>query len=430
MGMDIITSLAGWAIQKIPAGSAFLEKFKGFSVLFPGNTIETLFFSYFQLTRGYSRAIIKTILFHYYFGGLMSIEFLFRILGMLAFAFLGGYAGESLAHQYQKDSLFYVSVLGLVGALAGLVLTPYLTTRPARALRAILGRLAAETLFAGLFGLVVGLLVAALLAFPLSLLPGALGNILPFVGVLLLTYFGISLFVMRQGDIMGLLSALGGRSSGEGGSSSSWTNLNRNILLDTSVIIDGRVGDIAKTGFLPGTLLIPRFVLNELQYVADSPDGLRRARGRRGMETIAELQKLPNVMVRVSDIDVEGMREVDDKLVVLARQLKCPVLTNDYNLNRVAELQGVTILNINELANAVKSVVLPGELLKINVIQEGKEYGQGVGYMDDGTMVVVENGKDVIGEYRDVTVTKVLQTAAGRMIFARVEEDRNGKRKK
>jgi uncharacterized protein YacL len=205
--------------------------------------------------------------------------------------------------------------------------------------------------------------------------------------------------------------------------------LNRTILLDTSVIIDGRVSDITKTGFLPGTLLIPRFVLNELQYIADSPDGLRRQRGRRGMEVLAELQKQPNILTRISDIDVDGMREVDDKLVVLARQLKCPILTNDYNLNRVAELQGVTILNINELANAVKSVVLPGEILRINVIQEGKERDQGVGYMDDGTMVVVENGRDYIGEYQEVAVTKVLQTAAGRMIFARVEEE-NGKKKK
>lgn len=358
----------------------------------------------------------------------MSVEFILRIVGMLVFAFLGGYAGKELAFQYQRDALVYTVGLGLVGALAGLVLAPYLTIRPARALRSVLGRVPAETLFAGLTGLVVGLLTAALLAFPLSLLPEPLGNILPFVGVLIFSYFGVSLFVMRQGDIMGLLSTLSGR-GGEGGSSSSWTNLNRNILLDTSVIIDGRVGDIAKTGFLPGTLLIPRFVLNELQYVADSPDGLRRARGRRGMETIAELQKLPNVMVRVSDINVEGMREVDEKLVVLARQMKCPILTNDYNLNRVAELQGVTILNINELTNAVKSVVLPGELLKINIIQEGKESYQGVGYMDDGTMVVVENGKDYIGEYKDVTVSKILQTAAGRMIFARVNEE-NGKKKK
>ena len=145
------------------------------------------------------------------------------------------------------------------------------------------------------------------------------------------------------------------------------------------MIIDGRVADIARTGFLPGTLLIPRFVLNELQYIADSPDGLRRQRGRRGMEVLTELQKLPNVLVRISDIDVEGMREVDDKLVVLGKQLKSPVLTNDYNLNRVAELQGVTVLNINELANAVKSVVLPGEVLNINVFQEGKEVGPGRG---------------------------------------------------
>ena len=361
----------------------------------------------------------------------MSFEFFLRIIGMLVFAFFGGYAGAELAINWKEDAGLFVSVFGLVGAAMGLILTPYLTTRPARAMRSTLGRLAAETLFAGLIGLVVGLLIAALLAFPLSMLPSPFGDILPFVGVLIFVYFGVTLFVMRQGDIMSMLSSFGGKSAegNGGGSSTSWTNLNRTILLDTSVIIDGRVADIAKTGFLPGTLLIPRFVLNELQYIADSPDGLRRARGRRGMDTIAELQKLPNVMTRISDIDVDGMREVDDKLVVLARQLKCPVLTNDYNLNRVAELQGVTILNINELTNAVKSVVLPGEVLRINVIQEGKEYGQGVGYMDDGTMVVVENGKEVIGEYREVTVSKILQTAAGRMIFARVDES-NGKKKK
>jgi uncharacterized protein YacL len=352
----------------------------------------------------------------------MSVEFIFRLIGLLVFAFLGGYYG-GVAGNYAGQTEFYVIIFGLVGALVGLILTPYLTTRPVRAIRSSLGRLSAETLFAGLIGLVAGLLIAALLAFPLSLLPNPFGSMLPFAGVVLFVYLSVSLFVMRQGDIMSLLSALGGR-SGNGGSSSSWTNLNRTILLDTSVIIDGRVSDIAKTGFLPGTLLIPRFVLNELQYIADSPDGLRRQRGRRGMEVLGELQQQPNILTRISDIDVDGMREVDDKLVVLARQLKCPILTNDYNLNRIAELQGVTILNINELANAVKSVVLPGEVLRINVIQEGKERDQGVGYMDDGTMVVVENGRDFIGEYQEVTVTKVLQTAAGRMIFARVEEEK------
>lgn len=354
----------------------------------------------------------------------MSVEFILRIIFMIIFAIAGGIWGHELAKFNPAEVFRYTIGIALVGALVGLILTPYFTTRPARALRALLGRVAAETLFAGLAGLIVGLLTAALLAFPLSQLPGPFGNVLPFIGVVLFSYFGVSLFVMRQGDIMSLFSSLSGRT--EGGSGTSWTNLNRTILLDTSVIIDGRVADIARTGFLPGTLLIPRFVLNELQYIADSPDGLRRQRGRRGMEVLAELQKLPNILVRVSDIDVEGVREVDDKLVVLGKQLKSPVLTNDYNLNRVAELQGVTVLNINELANAVKSVVLPGEVLNINIFQEGKEIGQGVGYMDDGTMVVVENGKEYIGEYMDVHVTKVLQTAAGRMIFGRVEES-NGK---
>lgn len=355
----------------------------------------------------------------------MSFEFVLRLIGMVVLGIAGGFWGFGLSKFSPEDALRTTLVFGLVGALAGLILTPYFTTRPARAIRSLLGRMTAETLFAGMSGLVVGLLIAALLAFPLSMLPEPFSQILPFITVLIFSYFGVSLFVMRQGDIMGLLSALSGRN--EGGGSSSWTNLNRNILLDTSVIIDGRVGDIAKTGFLPGTLLIPRFVLNELQYIADSPDGMRRQRGRRGMEVLAELQKLPNVLVRISDINVDGVREVDDKLVVLGKQLKSPILTNDYNLNRVAELQGVTVLNINELANAVKSVVLPGEALRINIMQEGKEHSQGVGYMDDGTMVVVENGRDYIGEYMDVNITKVLQTAAGRMIFGRVEEE-NGKK--
>jgi uncharacterized protein YacL len=321
----------------------------------------------------------------------MSTEFILRIIGMIIIGVAGGYTGIWLG-QFNPDQLeLYTVTFALVGALAGLILTPFLTTRPVRALRSLLGRIAAESLFAALIGLVAGLLIAALLAFPISLLPAPFGKILPFIGVLVFSYLGVSLFVMRQGDIMGLLSSFGTRQNGSG--TSSWTNANRTILLDTSVIIDGRVADIARTGFLPGTLLIPRFVLNELQYIADSPDGLRRQRGRRGMEILAELQKTSNILVRISDIDVDGVREVDDKLVILARQMRCPILTNDYNLNRVAEIQGVTILNINELANAVKSVVLPGENLTLNIIQEGKEHGQGVGYMDDGTMVVVENGK-------------------------------------
>ncbi|MBG7610341.1 MAG: PIN domain nuclease, partial [Anaerolineae bacterium] len=196
----------------------------------------------------------------------------------------------------------------------------------------------------------------------------------------------------------------------------------RKILVDTSVIIDGRIVDISRTGFLTGALLIPRFVLNELQYIADSADGLRRQRGRRGMEVLAQLQKESSIPVQISDIDVEGTREVDAKLVILARQLKCPILTNDYNLNRVAELQGVAVLNINELANSVKAALLPGERIKVDIIQEGKEKNQGVGYLDDGTMIVIEDGSDYLHHEIFVIVTKVLQTAAGRMIFARPED--------
>jgi len=353
----------------------------------------------------------------------MSIDFIFRLIGLAVFSIVGVYVGNGLSVYNPDQQLFYTLMFTFVGALFGLVVTPYITTRPIRALRKTLGRLDADTLFSGTIGLVVGLIAAALLSFPLSLLPDPVGKILPFLAVLIFCYFGVALFVTRKTDIGNILGGMSSRREENGaGGTPNWSQSGRTTLLDTSVIIDGRVADIAKTGFIPGTLLIPRFVLNELQYIADSPDNLRRARGRRGMEVLSELQKASTVVVRISDIDVEGVREVDDKLVILARQMKCPILTNDYNLNRIAELQGVAILNINELANAVKSVVLPGETMTISIIQEGKEVNQGVGYMDDGTMVVIENGNKLIGQTRDVSVTKVLQTAAGRMIFAKPEE--------
>jgi uncharacterized protein YacL len=356
----------------------------------------------------------------------MSTDFIFRLIGMVVFAIIGVIWGLSLGNVANANPgpgtfspEWYALTFGLVGALAGIILTPYLTTRPVRALRSVFSRVSAQNLFAAMIGLVVGLIVAALLAYPLSLLPSPFGSYLPFVGVILLGYMGVAVFIMRQRDLFAVFSSLAGRTTPEEVASLSD---NRTILLDTSVIIDGRIADIARTGFLPGSLLIPRFVLAELQYIADSPDSLRRQRGRRGMEVLASLQKDPNVVVRISDIDVEGVREVDDKLVILARQMRCPILTNDYNLNKIAEFQGVTILNVNELANAVKSMLLPGEILNVRVIQEGKEINQGVGYMDDGTMVVVENGREYINRQINVMVTKVLQTAAGRMIFARPED--------
>jgi uncharacterized protein YacL len=351
----------------------------------------------------------------------MRSEFVARILGMVILGLIGGYLGAQLGRIANLSEEYYAAVIGLVGAMMGLALTPLFTTQPMRALRAVLVRVPVQTLAAGLTGLVIGLIIAALLSFPLSLLPSPFGQILPFIGVLLFSYLGIAVFVMRQTDIFSVLRFLPGRAPAE---ESKDTGTTRTILLDTSVIIDGRIADIAQTGFLSGTLLIPRFVLNELQYIADSPDSLRRQRGRRGMEVLSRLQKDTIVPVRISDIDVEGVRDVDDKLVILARQLRCPILTNDYNLNRIAELQGVAVLNVNELANAVKLVLLPGESLTVNIIQEGREAGQGVGYLDDGTMVVVEDGRDHLHIETTVTVTKVLQTAAGRMIFAKVETGR------
>ncbi len=194
-------------------------------------------------------------------------------------------------------------------------------------------------------------------------------------------------------------------------------------LLDTSVIIDGRIADLSETGFLDGTLLVPQFILHELQHIADSSDGLKRARGRRGLDVLNKIQKMPDLDVRIIEDDIPQIREVDAKLVALAKQLHAKVVTNDLNLNKVAALQGVRVLNINELCNALRPVVLPGEALRVFVLKEGKEPGQGVAYLDDGTMIVVDNAKRWIGRNMDVVVTSVLQTTAGRMIFTRLREE-------
>src|SRR5439155_23211595 len=198
------------------------------------------------------------------------------------------------------------------------------------------------------------------------------------------------------------------------------------ILLDTSTIIDGRIADISQTGFVMGTLVVPRFILNELQRIADSADTMRRNRGRRGLEILNRLQKDAMVPIDIIDTDVEGIADVDGKLVKLARDMHCPIITNDFNLNRVAELQGIKVLNINELANAIKPVLLPGEDIHIKIMQDGKELGQGVGYLDDGTMIVVENGRQYMNMTIGVTVTRVLQTVAGRMIFAHPKQQSGG----
>jgi uncharacterized protein YacL len=193
-------------------------------------------------------------------------------------------------------------------------------------------------------------------------------------------------------------------------------------VLDTSVIIDGRIADICETGFVDGTIVIPQFVLKELQLVADSSDSMKRNRGRRGLDILQKIQKMSGVEVMISDVDFVDVREVDLKLIELARTLQGKIVTNDFNLNKVAQLRGVEVLNINELANSLKPVVLPGELMKVFILKEGKEYNQGVAYLDDGTMVVVDNARKMIGKTIDVVVTSVLQTTAGKMIFGRFIE--------
>jgi uncharacterized protein YacL len=195
--------------------------------------------------------------------------------------------------------------------------------------------------------------------------------------------------------------------------------LRRYRILDTSVIIDGRIADICETGFVDGTLVVPQFVLKELQQIADSADSLRRNRGRRGLDILQRIQKMAGLDVIISDADFPEQREVDLKLIELARSLQGKIVTNDFNLNKVAQLRGVDVLNINELANSLKPVVLPGETMKVFILKEGKEYNQGVAYLDDGTMVVVDNARSMIGKTIDVVVTSVLQTTAGKMIFGR-----------
>ncbi|NLE45418.1 MAG: TRAM domain-containing protein [Chloroflexi bacterium] len=345
----------------------------------------------------------------------MSRDFIARIVGMLVLSIVGLLVGVYFADRLDVPAYQYGAIFLLVGALIGLVLTPYVTVRPLAALRKRISHTPAQQLLAAVLGLIIGLIVAALFSFPLSLLPAPFSQILPFAAALLFGYLGVLLMTIRQHDIFGLFRGRQGRAEewdyGETG--------RRPVLLDTSVIIDGRIADISQTGFIDGEMIVPRFVLNELQHIADSADSLRRNRGRRGLDMLRRLQEESVTPVRITDMDIEGVHEVDDKLVLLAKQLRCPIATNDYNLNRVAELQGVRVLNINELANAVKAVFLPGEALGVKVIQEGKEIGQGVGYLDDGTMVVVEDGVNHIGQTVEVTVTKVLQTAAGRMLFAR-----------
>jgi uncharacterized protein YacL len=350
-------------------------------------------------------------------------KLIFRIIGLLVVSSAGIAIGVQLTliPAIPESIHIYIAVLlGVVGAILGFIFTPSLVLKPALKLRRSIQQVSPSVIVFATIGLFVGLALGAIAAYPLSLLPRPLGQFLPFLMAAAFGYAGVAITVSRPEILQGIRLRLFPReASNTAKNNGEAVDTQAPVLLDTSVIIDGRIADICRTGFIQNELIVPLFVLNELQHVADSADTLRRNRGRRGLEILRQLQEDSPVPVKLTDADIPSIREVDDKLISLARELGGAILTNDYNLNRVAELQSVRVLNVNELANAVKTVLLPGESFAIHVLQEGKEYNQGVGYLDDGTMVVVEDGMAYIGQTIEVTVSKVLQTAAGRMIFAR-----------
>jgi uncharacterized protein YacL len=303
----------------------------------------------------------------------------------------------------------YISVIK--GALVGLMLSVVVLIA-----ESYLKHCRLKTLVGGGAGLTIGVIVSTLMISSINIQE----------------QFGVYLFSLKilSGFVFGYLGMMWGVKTAEEINiqnikalfTSSGSDENMKIL-DTSAIIDGRIEDIAETGFLEGTLIIPQFVLKELQHIADSSDSLKRNRGRRGLDILHKLQKNVDVNVQIIDKDFPGIKEVDAKLVELGKFLNAKIITNDFNLNKVAELQGVMVLNVNKLANALKPVVLPGEIMSVYIIKEGKEYGQGVAYLDDGTMVVIDNARNSIGQNVEVSVTSVLQTTAGRMIFGKLKED-------
>ena len=273
-----------------------------------------------------------------------------------------------------------------------------------------------KRLIGAAIGSILGILGAYLFSLVIqsSIINGGTQHFLQLMVMLLMSYVGL-IIGANKGDLLNL-AALGGIFGAEKQGRRAFK------ILDTSVIIDGRIADIAETGFLDGILVIPQFVLRELQLVADSADSLKRNRGRRGLDILQKVQKIANINVQIVEDDFPTIREVDLKLIELAKMYEAKIITNDFNLNKVAQLQGVEVLNINELANALKPIVLPGETMRVFILKEGKEYNQGVAYLDDGTMVVVDNARKLIGKNVDIAVTSVLQTTAGKMIFGKFDE--------
>ena len=344
-----------------------------------------------------------------------------RLFGLAIGVLLGWQFGSFLvlgsdASNRQSTLLLLTLAVGGIGYVLG----PHVSWAVIRNLRQAVRGASVVDLIAVAVGLVFGGAVAALLAVPLSALPDPLGSVLPLIVSVVAVGLAIMTVLLRKRDLISpLVRTRPARQDPVTPPAPAATPPTPpSILLDTSVIIDGRIADLVRTGFLDDRLVVPRFVLEELQYIADAGDPQRRSRGRRGLDTLNRLREERPGEVVIDDSDVPGTREVDAKLVRLAQERGCRILTNDYNLGRVAQLQNVRTLNLNELAGALRPPVLPGEDLHLRLVQEGREAGQGVGFLDDGTMVVVDGGRPWVGQETNVTVTRLLQTGAGRMVFA------------
>jgi uncharacterized protein YacL len=320
----------------------------------------------------------------------------------------------------QPNKPAFLMAMVVATLLFGYLAIPYATVRPARWAVDRLAQAGAGEFALGVAAIVVGLLMGVFAGLPLSSIGGWPGSVLPPVVAVVLALGLLGATMYKRDELLPAFAGILPGTRRRGAFST--------IVIDTSSVIDGRIVDVGRTGFILGTLVVPRFVLDELQRIADSPDAIRRNRGRRGLEMLTALQKDSISPVEVSEETYPEISEVDAKLVAFARDRGAAILTNDFNLNRVAELQGIRVLNINELANAVKAVVHPGEEMMVKIIQEGKEPGQGVGYQDDGTMIVVEGGSRFMNRELGVTVTRVLQTVAGRMIFAQPRDEPRAER--
>jgi uncharacterized protein YacL len=305
---------------------------------------------------------------------------------------------------------YYDFPQSLIGLLLG-CLTALFVIQVEQAIR----KVSLRVIFGGVVGMIVGLLIAFLFAYGLNFITDIKEKyqIAPWIYALWTAVMGYLGLVLGSKKIDELYNLFGHAQSGD----------NKDYrILDTSTIIDGRLADICDTGFLEGSLIVPRFVLDELQYIADSSDSMKRSRGRRGLDILNRMQKSSGITIEIVDQDFPRIKSVDAKLVALAKKMNGKIITNDFNLNKVAELQGIKILNVNELANALKPVVLPGEVMTVKIIKEGKEAGQGVAYLDDGTMIVVDNAQKYQGATVEALVTSVLQTTAGRMIFSELKD--------